>query len=371
MASPAVLDVENLLAPIVGDDPCGRDPRSDLSPAAPFLVVKDAYDLAREAERRIDRGFDPDQAAEANETRQRVQHSWATVCERGPEIIATIGKDLRVAVWLTEALLRQRRLGGLRDGLLLAAGLVERYWDGLFPQPEPEPDAADEDPRLFAFGALRGAERECRVAAPLYKLALSDGGKGEPVSLWEYQERRQPSAADAAAVSIDDRLRQSATDFKRDLVEDAEACIAAADALERALAARCGRDAPQLSGLRALAGAIGQALRPHVGDLPAAAEPMQPPPEVLAAPVAEAAPPPPVRPGGNGLDRESAFRQLAEIAAFFRRTEPHSPIAYAIENIVRRGRMTLPELLRELISDEAARDNYFITAGMQPPDKSG
>jgi type VI secretion system protein ImpA len=79
--------------------------------------------------------------------------------------------------------------------------------------------------------------------------------------------------------------------------------------------------------------------------------------------------PAPVR--ANGLDRQSAFRQLEEIAGFFRRTEPHSPIAYALDNIVRRGRMTLPELLQELISDDAARMSYFVIAGIQPPDKPG
>jgi type VI secretion system protein ImpA len=75
---------------------------------------------------------------------------------------------------------------------------------------------------------------------------------------------------------------------------------------------------------------------------------------------------------GRILDRRAAFRLLEELAAFFRRTEPHSPIAYAIENLVRRGRMSFPELIEELIVDDSARRTYFINAGIQPPpDGSG
>lgn len=366
MASPAVLDIENLLAPIAGEAPCGRDPRSDMASSAPFVIVKDAYDLAREAERLLERSFE--RPEEANQARQRMLRNWAIVCQRGPEIIGAVGKDLRVAVWLTEALLRQNRLGGLRDGLLLAAGLVERYWDGAFPQPEPETDDPEDDPRSFTFTVLAGSARECRLAPSLRKLALSDGGKDDPVSLWEYQECERSGASNALA-AIEERVQQSAREFKRDLVEDAEACIAAADALEAVLDARCGNKAPSFAGLRELVDQAAALVRPHVeADVLVEIDPsaMADTPESSEVSVGHTPP----RPPAGGLDRQSAFRQLEEIAAFFRRTEPHSPIAYALENIVRRGRMSLPELMRELISDEGARQNYFVVAGMQPPDKS-
>jgi type VI secretion system protein ImpA len=65
--------------------------------------------------------------------------------------------------------------------------------------------------------------------------------------------------------------------------------------------------------------------------------------------------------------REEAFRQLAEIAGFFRRTEPHSPISYTLDEVVRRGRLPLQELLSELITDETARRSFFVSAGIKPP----
>ena len=49
--------------------------------------------------------------------------------------------------------------------------------------------------------------------------------------------------------------------------------------------------------------------------------------------------------------REDAFRALLQVADYFKRTEPHSPVAYSLEQAVRWGRMPLPELLTELIPE--------------------
>jgi type VI secretion system protein ImpA len=115
------------------------------------------------------------------------------------------------------------------------------------------------------------------------------------------------------------------------------------------------------------------ALRAHGGvaaeEPPAASEPAAAEPGAAAAPGETSIAAAPAR--GPILDRHGAFRQLEELAAFFRRTEPHSPIAYAIENLVRRGRMSFPELVEELIADGNVRRDYFVNAGIQPPPGGG
>ena len=45
---------------------------------------------------------------------------------------------------------------------------------------------------------------------------------------------------------------------------------------------------------------------------------------------------------GQIVSRDDALRVLGEIANFFRRTEPHSPISYTLDEAVRRGRLTFP-----------------------------
>ena len=75
------------------------------------------------------------------------------------------------------------------------------------------------------------------------------------------------------------------------------------------------------------------------------------------------------RPGSRVQTREDAFRALLQVAEFFKRTEPHSPVSYALEQAVRWGKMPLPDLLAELIPEEAAREQLFKLVGIKPPEQ--
>jgi type VI secretion system protein ImpA len=66
--------------------------------------------------------------------------------------------------------------------------------------------------------------------------------------------------------------------------------------------------------------------------------------------------------------REQAFQAILRIADFFRRTEPHSPVAYQLERAVRWGRMPLPELLQELIAEDTPRNQTFKLVGISVPE---
>ena len=57
-----------------------------------------------------------------------------------------------------------------------------------------------------------------------------------------------------------------------------------------------------------------------------------------------------------------------EVARFFRKTEPHSPVSYALEQVVKWGKMSLPDLLKELIQDSSARDDMFRHVGISESD---
>ncbi len=57
--------------------------------------------------------------------------------EVGIKTLAETTKDLEVAAWMTEALVRGHGLAGLTFGARLwRRGLAERHWDGLFPLPD-------------------------------------------------------------------------------------------------------------------------------------------------------------------------------------------------------------------------------------------
>ena len=62
--------------------------------------------------------------------------------------------------------------------------------------------------------------------------------------------------------------------------------------------------------------------------------------------------------GGRGIatgvvrDRRDALQRLAEVAAYFQRAEPHSPVAYPVQRAVKWGNMPLESWLTDVIKDE-------------------
>ena len=52
--------------------------------------------------------------------------------------------------------------------------------------------------------------------------------------------------------------------------------------------------------------------------------------------------------------RDQAFQNLRQIADYFRQTEPHSPVYMLIERAIRWGYLPLPELLAEMVGDNAS-----------------
>jgi type VI secretion system protein ImpA len=73
-----------------------------------------------------------------------------------------------------------------------------------------------------------------------------------------------------------------------------------------------------------------------------------------------------MRPAQALMNREDMLKELARISEYFRKTEPQSPLAYTLEEAIRRGRLSWPELLAELVSDTAVRDSILVQLGIRP-----
>lgn len=67
---------------------------------------------------------------------------------------------------------------------------------------------------------------------------------------------------------------------------------------------------------------------------------------------------------GVPSSREQAYRQLAQIADYLARTEPHSPVPYVIRRAVEWGNQPLGELLDELISADAESRRLWKLLGV-------
>lgn len=378
MALPDILQFDALLAPIPGDNPAGADLRLDSNPLSDYYKLKDARFGARAKEREIDAGAEIGDLPE-----------WRTILELGPKVLAAQSKDLEVAAWIIEALLRRHGFVGLRDGFRLVRELVETFWDGLYPLPDEDGVAA----KVAPLTALNGEGGDGTLIQPIRKVPLTDGKDPGPFAAWHYEQAQ--NLAQKLATAADDKVkawhdkagtatidqieasrRATPAKFFLDLVESIRLAQEEFAAMTAAVDKACGADSPPTSTIRntlesvmtiasdlgrdALAAA--QAAAAQAGD-GAAAEG-----DGAAAPGKAPAGPPglmlgPIR------SREDAFGALLQMAEFFRKGEPHSVVPYVLEELVRRGRMPLPELLGELIKDAAQRKIFYTVAGMKPPDE--
>jgi type VI secretion system protein ImpA len=72
---------------------------------------------------------------------------------------------------------------------------------------------------------------------------------------------------------------------------------------------------------------------------------------------------------GAYQSRDEALSALLKVASYFRRTEPHSPLSYSLEQAVRWGKMPLPDLLMELVRNDEVREEMFRRMGIQEKSK--
>src|SRR5882724_13701689 len=117
MPSPPVLDFEALLAPIPGDRPSGE-----------WLPdVHSAIEQARRADDNLPQG---------EWKREKKVADWAGVVKITTDALTTRTKDIKIAVFLVEALVREHDFAGASDGFRLLRELTERFWDTLYPKIE-------------------------------------------------------------------------------------------------------------------------------------------------------------------------------------------------------------------------------------------
>ena len=96
-----------------------------------------------------------------------------------PRPSATSRKDLGIATWLTEGLVRQHGYAGLRDGFRLLRELVEAVRDNLYPLPDEEGLAT----RLACLAGLNGEESDGVIIAPIAGVSVTAAGSCRPLTL--------------------------------------------------------------------------------------------------------------------------------------------------------------------------------------------
>lgn len=371
-SSSPVIDLEALLAPIPGDNPAGES-----------LIYAETYDLIKEARRA------EDTLEQGEWKRETKAANWPAVIELATDALATRTKDLQLAVWLIEALVKQQRFPGLRDGLQLLSGLHEQFWDSLYPEVED----GDLEARILAMEFLNRTLPVLIRQTPLTQ--------GEAYSWLHWKESRdvdnlgrQSSEALAEALAegkitgeqFDKAVAGTSRAFCELLFADLNQCWDEYQQLDRVLEEKFGRDAPSLLDVKKALEECRTLLESVVKkkrDLEPDATPAGPEASatgdgfaselsdgeaVLPLLGSRRAPPVTLRPGSVPLepqDRADALRRLAAVAEYFHRTEPHSPVAYLVERAVRWGQMPLDAWLQDVISDDSVLAHLRETLGLK------
>ena len=354
MSTPDVLDFEKLLAPVSEESPTGVDLQEEAS--AEYYELQTARETARNAERQLAQQYlvdedDPDFGMHIEPP------NWRAVVDLATDLITAKSKDLWVTAFLMEGLVRRHGFAGLRDGFRLVSGLCDTFWEQLHPRP------VEGDMKMLArLGQLNGEGEGSRgvLVDPIRAICLLDSPTHGELSVAKHAETQSLEAFHTAMQELGD-------DAINGTYEDARQALEELGKLTELLDEKCGEDerghlqSPPSSNLRraieenlelidSFAPQSDPAMTSENGDEDgsSAGEPGQ---------------------GGSGpvASRQDAFERLRHVADYFERSEPHSPVSYAIRQVIQWGRMSLPDLMRELIADESTRDDLFRRTGIPKP----
>jgi type VI secretion system protein ImpA len=352
-----MFNAESLLAPISPAQPAGAD-----------LSFSNDFDAIAQARR-----FDDPSLEQGEWVTDLKEADWSFVVSRCGALLAEKSKDLRIAVWLAEAAAKQHRMQGLGEAFRVLAGLCRQYWDqGLHPQP----DGDDVEQRIGNLAWILG-----RTPALLREMPLTEG-HGTAFSAIDFDmARKQASLPEHARnpdwpklADMETARSRNSPRFREQFATDARYCMDALRELEQAVDECLGDDSPGFAAAREAVQAMIDAMPSHAG-LPA----------TVATPLGAAAAgeqiviaqPGGIGTGGTGVhgaghghgpvaSRAQAIAQLREIASFFRRTEPHSPVSYFADKAADAGEQDLHTWLRSVVKDAGSLQHIEEMLGIPP-----
>lgn len=379
-----LLNIDELLAPISESQPCGmsKETSEDLALLNAFANVQREGETARKIEKtRVEIEL-MDSLSRAEKIRHSAGRSddpkkdtnWPAIAAQCLDILKAQSKDTRIVSWLIEASMRSAGFKGLSESLDFAAGLVDRYGTQLFP--------LDQDDELYALGFLDKLNQSSSLIDGLGRIPIRQGsriGYASKVIARHMQglaEDKRSELQETGLMLYDDiegEIKATATEVKKEFLDAISDALESAKRLNQALASKSGsanlgfsRIANEIKTIQdwfiELAGDVfvgynqtestGDASESGGDNTPSQAATVS---NKVATAVAKA---------GTIQSREDALGSLIRVANFFRKTEPHSPVSYALEQAVRWGKMPLPELLKDLVQNTEVRGEVFRRLGI-------
>lgn len=334
-----MLDLDALLAPV-----------DDASPAGEDLSFSLEFDRIQEARRADDPTLDQ------GEWQTDIKYAdWSSVLQACDTLLRTRTKDLRLAGWLTEAAAQIEGFAGLADGYRLIAGLCDRYWDEVHPLAVDDNEERIGNLTWLLSNSVQWLRALPIVSAPQGRFTLLD---------FETAHARgtaEPEYGQPALEQLEAARRDTPPDFYRRLLDSLPDCAQALAELQTAVDARLGLDGPSFSAVRELIEHLLRTVQRSAresgllidGETAAPGEASAVEHAQDDASGEPGAVQTPRGPAGAPATRREALAQLRQVAEFFRRTEPHSPVAYLADKAASWGEMPLHVWLKRVIKDDS------------------
>jgi type VI secretion system protein ImpA len=341
------LDFDALLAPVPGEEPAG-------SPST-FMELKSQIDDLRKEVTPDE--VDPDDPTKPDKPQAA---DWAGIEKLTRQALAGTSKDLRLAAYLFEALVRQYQFEGLREGLLLFRGMLEHCWDRCYPRI----DDGEVEVRVGVFDALDDLRTKGRTPFPNYLRMLptiSGGGRKHSFQDW-VDSQQGGELADSFAKALQGANAEEGAKTAK-VIED---CLSAHDALVKVIDQRFGHAGTSLSNLRSAIQDCGRVARLVTGKEAGAADKTG-----EERPAADGKADNEASRATGAASRAEAYRQLSEAAALLQRLEPHSPIPYLVQRAVELGALPFPQLMKALIRDANVLAELNREFGLKPEEGVG
>lgn len=353
--------------PLRVDMPALLKPISEEAPSGPSISGDLLYDQIKEARREDDPALS--QGVWRTELKQA---DWKQVAQLAVAGLSGQSKDLRLAVWLTEAWLELHGPMGAEQGLRLIESLCNRFWDTL----HPPMDDGELARRLAPLRFLGD-----KVSMRLKRIPLTRPKTQEPVIYtWADRELATMRERTGQRVEGDDEVTTSRFEscvmltpstFYSTLSDELETLWAAVGDLEKVVDRRCGQPQAVMRNFRNIlhdirefvARTLDQKIEEEPGDPEAGAEEDTP-----GAAVETVIQGPGVR-WGPIRNRAEAYQRLQEASDYLMRVEPHSPTPHLVRRAVSWGNMSFTELVMELVQDKNDLRAIYNLLGLEVPNR--
>ncbi|MDR3719376.1 MAG: type VI secretion system protein TssA [Bryobacteraceae bacterium] len=336
---------DDLLNPIPGANACGDN-----------LRYAPVYDKIKEARR------EDDDAPQGEWQFERKTADFPLAIKLVSETLATKSKDLQLAVWLAEALLKQEGFSGFRAGLNFIQSLLATFWDGLYPEIEDGDASLRAVPLEWLGGRMDMALRNAPIVRKglgwfKYKEALSVG-REEDADTEAKAESRAAAIADGKLTGEewDAAFASTPKEYYAALEADLDGILETVESLGALCEEKFGDDAPSFSPLRNTTEELRHTVHgllqkkrelfpdepaPAAGDGWSTAE--EAPVEAASEQPAMAAPARPKPRGGplaaEPVDRADACERVVSAARFLRTEDCYNPAPYLLLRGLRWGEL--------------------------------